>query len=73
MTSKYQGSSEVMNCSSTGTPPKFNSLPLKNGGWKVRSFPIGARSLLRGKLAVEFRENIERTMHRIHGNGIFTY
>ena len=25
------------------TPPKFNSSPLKNGGWKTFAFPIGIR------------------------------
>ena len=31
-----------------GTPPKFNSSPLKNHGGKTFAFPIGFRSLFRG-------------------------
>ena len=33
------------------TPSKFNSSPLKNGGWKGRqAFPIGSRYICRGEL-----------------------
>ena len=33
-------------------PPKFNSSPLKNGGWNTFSFPFGAQHIFRGELLV---------------------
>ena len=35
-----------------GTPPKFNSSPLKNGGWKTFASPIGVGNLFRGELLI---------------------
>ena len=32
------------------TPPKFNSSPLKNDGWKTNYFPFGFRPIFRGEL-----------------------
>ena len=36
--------------------PQASSSPLKNGGWGVQTFPLGAKGLFSGAFAVSFKE-----------------